>query len=201
MVEFTRREKEIIELRKRIIEQSWAIIISEGWQALSIRKIADAIEYSAPVIYKHFENKEAILAHFSKEGFLLLSNKIGQSLDKKDNTCNKITSIAHAYWEFAVENNHHYKIMFGLGIPACETINSTIEMKIASEYMLQAISETLDLSGNKTADKYLKLKTFWSMLHGFVAIELLSNQKINKKIPPTVEDAVDGFIFTLQYKK
>lgn len=198
---FTRREKEIIELRKQIIAQSWSIIISEGWQALSIRKIADAIEYSAPIIYKHFENKEAILAHFSKEGFSLLSNKISQALAQQDDEANKITVIAHAYWEFAADNNHHYKIMFGLGIPACETINSTIEMKMASGYMLEAIEETLEQAGNTNADKYLKLKTFWSMLHGFVAIELLSNQEINKQIPATVEDAVDGFIFTLQYNR
>lgn len=66
-----RREREIQELRSKIITQSWKIITEDGWQALSIRKIADAIEYSAPVIYKHFESKEAIIEYFSKSAYCL----------------------------------------------------------------------------------------------------------------------------------
>lgn len=201
MTELTRREREIQELRNKIIEQSWIIIANEGWQALSIRKIADAIEYSVPIIYRHFENKEAILAHFSKEGYLMLGNHIASTVSKELPGHTRIKAIAKAYWEFAVENSHHYRIMFGLGLPACETIDSTEEMKLISNYMLEAITETLDLAQNTNADKYLKLKTFWSMLHGFIAIELLSNTEICNTVPNTVHDAVDGFIFTLQYNK
>lgn len=201
MADLTRREREIHELRNKIIDQSWIIIANEGWQALSIRKIADAIEYSVPIIYKHFENKEAILAHFSREGYALLSSKIGKSLQKEFNGSEKVKIIAKTYWQFAVENSHHYRIMFGLGIPACETINSSLEMKLTSSYMLEAIIEVLAKAENSKADKHLKLKTFWSMLHGFIAIELLSNNEINITVPNTVEDAVEGFIFTLQYNK
>jgi hypothetical protein len=47
METLSRREREIQELRSSIIDQSWKIIIEEGWQALSIRKIADAIDLQA----------------------------------------------------------------------------------------------------------------------------------------------------------
>lgn len=201
MATLTRREREIQELRTKIIDQSWLIIVNEGLQALSIRKIADAIEYSVPIIYKHFENKEAILAHFSKEGYTLLSERIGSALENQEKGAQKIKTIAKTYWEFAVENTSHYRIMFGLGIPACETINSSLEMKLTSSYILEAITETLTIAGNQTADYHLKLKTLWSMLHGFIAIALLSNQEITKKLPNTMQDAVEGFIFTLQYNK
>lgn len=201
MIELSRREREIQELRNKIICQSWMIIQNEGWQALSIRKIADAIEYSVPIIYRHFENKEAILTHFSKEGYLLLSQKIQLSLENLDNGTDQIFAITNSYWSFAVENVHHYRIMFGLGIPACETINSSVEMQQAISYMLSAIMLTLDQAGNKNADQHLKLKTFWSMLHGFVAMELLSKTEISKSLPLTVQDAIEGFIFTLQHNK
>lgn len=201
MIELSRREREIQELRNKIICQSWMIIQNEGWQALSIRKIADAIEYSVPIIYRHFENKEAILTHFSKEGYLLLSQKIQLSLENLENGTDQIFAITNSYWSFAVENVHHYRIMFGLGIPACETINSSVEMQQAISYMLSAIMLTLDQAGNKNADQHLKLKTFWSMLHGFVAMELLSKTEISKSLPLTVQDAIEGFIFTLQHNK
>lgn len=200
-MDLTRREKEIQDLKEQIIQHSWIIIQNEGWQALSIRKIADAIEYSSPVIYKYFENKEAILAHFSKEGYLLLANKIQDSLANVNEGAEQIQVIAKAYWQFAATNTHHYRIMFGLGIPACETINSSYEMKVASSYMLASIKNTLEIAGNTSANEHQKLKTFWSMLHGFIAIELLSKIEIPQQIPATVQDAVEGFIFTLKFNK
>lgn len=51
---------------------------NEGWQSLSIRKIADAIEYSIPVIYDHFENKEAILHEMGKDGSGYCQKKLGR---------------------------------------------------------------------------------------------------------------------------
>jgi AcrR family transcriptional regulator len=59
-----RRLRQQEELKQQIISCSREIVENEGWNALSIRKIADAIEYSVPVIYKHFENKEAISTYF-----------------------------------------------------------------------------------------------------------------------------------------
>ena len=44
----------------------------EGWQAVSIRKIADAIEYSAPIVYEYFDSKDVLLNEIRDEGFLFL---------------------------------------------------------------------------------------------------------------------------------
>lgn len=194
----SRREKEIQELRQAIIDQSWKIIQDEGWQSLSIRKIADAINYSVPVIYKHFENKEAIVEYFSKEGFKKLADALLIAKKNASKNSEQIQQIALAYWKFASENTQHYRIMFGLGIPACETINSSEEMKASSGLMLDAIDNVLVAHNNESVDRHLKLKTFWSMLHGFIAIDLLSNHEITELPPPTVLDAVEGFIYTLQ---
>lgn len=71
IVERKMRHKE--EIRTGILGAAWHMVVTDGWQSLSIRKIADAIEYSIPVIYNHFENKEAILLEFSKEGYQKLA--------------------------------------------------------------------------------------------------------------------------------
>lgn len=194
----SRREKEILEQRQAIIDESWKIIQEEGWQALSIRKIAEAINYSVPIIYKHFENKEAIVEYFSKEGFKLLSKELKDSLSENSSAEDNLRNIALAYWHFASNHTKYYRIMFGLGIPACETINSSEEMKSSSNQMLNAIDKVLIHHKNTAVDKHLKLKTFWSMLHGFIAIDLLSNHKISNTPPLTLIDAVEGFIYTLQ---
>lgn len=189
------------ELKNEIIAQSWAIIEEEGWQALSIRRIADAIEYSVPVIYKHFENKEAILEHFVKAGFDALSVHIETAVNPADQAILQIQQIALAYWDFAAQRTKLYEIMFGLGIPNCETINSVSEMKRMSDFMLHSIEGVAQESGNLKVDKYLKLKSFWSTLHGYIAIELLSNSKVHLQPTATFMDAIESFIFTLIHKK
>lgn len=77
IVERKLRQKE--EMRTSILEAAWKLVQQDGWQSLSIRKIADAIEYSVPVIYYHFENKEAILLEFTREGFQLLTQKVSEA--------------------------------------------------------------------------------------------------------------------------
>jgi AcrR family transcriptional regulator len=71
------RQKE--DVRASILKAAWQLVENEGWQAVSIRKIAEAIEYSVPVIYDHFQNKDAILLEFTKEGFRILTRAAGKS--------------------------------------------------------------------------------------------------------------------------
>src|ERR1700730_8554509 len=92
------RQKE--EGRSLILDTAWEMVISEGWQLFSIRKIADAIEYSVPVIYSHFENKDAILLEFNRKGFRLLTEKMNEAKIGKKSPADEIDAMAHAYWEF-----------------------------------------------------------------------------------------------------
>lgn len=84
-----RRMKEKEQVRSAILTTAWQMVKEEGWQSLSLRKIADAIEYSVPVIYDHFDNKEAILAEFHTEGYGLLSKKVQKA---KRNTAARLSS-------------------------------------------------------------------------------------------------------------
>src|ERR1700738_1979929 len=109
------RQKE--EVRANILDTAWGLVVAEGWHSFSIRKIADAIEYSVPVIYSHFENKDAILLEFNRKGFRLLTEKMNEAKIGKKSPADEIDAMAHAYWEFAFANQQYYQLMFGLGIP------------------------------------------------------------------------------------
>lgn len=189
------------EIKQQIIAESWHIIAEEGWHALSIRRIADAIEYSVPVIYKHFENKEAIQEYFIKDGFAKLTEEMRQAEAQAANDDERIREIAYSYWRFAASRTAHYRIMFSLGIPHCETVNNVAEMKQMSDIMRVSIENLAKSHQQENTDIYLKLKTFWSMLHGFISIELLSNAVIPEEPTPMFKDAIESFMFTLINKK
>ncbi len=67
------------ENRTNILDAALQIVKEEGWQALSMRKIADIIEYTAPMIYEYFANKDAILNELANQGYLLLAKKVRQA--------------------------------------------------------------------------------------------------------------------------
>src|SRR5271169_5963090 len=117
-----RKQRQKEEVRASILETAWEMIVTEGWQSFSIRKIADAIEYSVPVIYSHFENKDAILLEFNRKGFRLLVQKLIDAKKKQPGPSEEIFAMGHAYWSFAFIHREYYQLMFGLGIPTCEAV-------------------------------------------------------------------------------
>ncbi len=192
-----RKQRQMEKVRSTILQQSWQIVQEEGWQALSIRKIADAIEYSTPVVYKHFESKDAIVEEFTKQGYHLLAEKLERTQAQHDHPTQQLTAISHEYWDFAFNHAKHYQIMFGLGIPTCEMIHGIEEMKKVSDVMLFSINRAIESSKDPDADGHLKLRTFWSILHGMVAIEMLSSRGCYEKTRQILDDAVEGFIKAL----
>lgn len=190
------RQKE--EFRASILEAAWVQVLTNGWQSLSIRKIADAIEYSIPVIYNHFENKEAILLEFTKEGFQKLADALLEVKGKYKDPAEQLEAIAHAYWDFAFDHKEYYQLMFGLGIPACDRVNQIVEMKHMATIMISTIQEAIAKSKNKEADYFLKYHTYLSILHGLVSIQMMQKEgkpDDNKKM--ILQDAISGFIISL----
>jgi len=190
------RQKE--EFRTSILEAAWLQVLNDGWQSLSIRKIADAIEYSIPVIYNHFENKEAILLEFTKEGFQKLADTLLAVKSRYSAPSEQLEAMAHAYWDFAFEHKEYYQLMFGLGIPACEMVNQIAEMKLMTSVMISTIQEAIASSNNTETNYFLKYHTYLSILHGLVSIEMI--QKVGKPDPEKkmiLQDAISGFIKSL----
>ena len=182
------------ELKNQIIECSRAIVNNEGWSSLSIRKIADAIEYSVPVIYKHFENKEAIANYFITEGFSIMSREIKSKVDAKADISLRFQQLAHAYYDFALQYPKQYEIMFGVGIPTCEFALKNKEVGELSDYFFGLIKELIDKSGKKDIDVHMKFRSLWSILHGTVAFELLSIPQRESICPTKVlEDVVSSY--------
>lgn len=192
-----RRLRQRDEVRSSILATAWRIVTEEGWQSLSIRKIADAIEYSVPVIYDHFASKEDILLEFARDGFRLLTKKMEQAKNKHTAPAEQIRAMADAYWNFAFRNKEYYQVMFDLGIPCIEQEKCLPEKVGFRELMSQPISAILGKKSNEDL-ACLKSHTFWSILHGLISIKMMRTsdmcEELNKMV---LDDAISGFIKNL----
>ncbi len=193
-----RRLREKVKVRAAILGTAWDMVKEEGWQSLSIRKIADAIEYSAPVIYDHFENKEAILAEFAGTGFSLLTKKIQQAFTKHEDPVHQLKAMADAYWNFSLRNKAYYQLMYGVGMACCEGGNCRNDKEGFDYFMMEAIKKVIKKSKRPGTDASLKYHTFWSILHGLVSIRIMGNSPAAGQLDRMVlDDAVNGFIKNL----
>ena len=191
------RQKE--EVRASILDSAWEMVLAEGWQSLSIRKIADAIEYSVPVIYTHFENKDAILLEFNRKGFKLLSDILAKSKARESNPAEQIRAMGRAYWDFAFSNKEYYQLMFGLGIPTCDAIRKIPEMEDFRAVISASIMAMVPPDKQADFDPFLKFQSFWSMLHGLVSINMLGNPAHEGGLAVKVlEDVLCSFIRGVQ---
>jgi AcrR family transcriptional regulator len=190
------RQKE--EIRSSILNTAWQMVKDEGWQSLSIRKIADAIEYSVPVIYDHFENKEAILFEFGKDGFRMLTKKIQQAKEKSDDPGEQLKLIADAYWNFAFKNKEYYQLMYGIGMQGCEIEKCLPERTTFRKLVMEPITMIIEQGSNPDTNPCLKYYTFWSILHGLVSIKNMRTSGVSDEVNKMVmDDAVAGFIKNL----
>ena len=188
------RQKE--EVKSSILAAAWKLVEKEGWQSLSIRKIADAIEYSSPVIYDHFANKEAILLEFTRRGFRQLNEQLVTAKEKFTRPEQQIEAIAYAYWKFAFNHKEYYQLMYGLGMPGCEAVKQIPELQSFTETVSTPIKEMIAASKNAEADSFLKLHTFWSALHGLVSINMMgkNNDHKDELNAMVLKDFLIGFV-------
>lgn len=197
IIERRLRQKE--EIRASILATAWQMVKEEGWQSLSIRRIAEAIEYSVPVIYDHFENKEAILYEFGKEGFKILAKKIQQAKDKTDDPVEQLKIMADAYWNFAFKNKEHYQLMYGMGMPGCEVEKCLPEKTTFRNLVMEPIAAIIERGKNPEANPCLKYYTFWSILHGLISLKNMRTSGVSDEVNKLVmDDAIEGFIKNLE---
>ena len=189
------REKD--DIRARILDTAWQMVKDEGWQSLSIRKIAAAVDYSIPVIYDHFENKEAIVFEFAKQGFRLLTKNIQKAVETTADPAGQLKAIADAYWKFASKHMEYYQLMYGMGMAGCEIEKCFPERADFRVMVMEPIKALIAKGSNPDDNPFLKYFTFWSILHGLISIRNLDtnvSENVNKLV---MDDAVAGFIKNL----
>ena len=104
-------------LRTRIVEAARDIVSEEGLDALSMRALAERIEYSPATIYLHFRDKEELLRDVVEEGFRRLSESTTEQMARLGSDVNageRLRALGRAYARFALDNTAYFRVMFEL---------------------------------------------------------------------------------------
>jgi AcrR family transcriptional regulator len=174
MVTATRRERQRREVRQGILDAARAIAGQDGWQMVTIRRIADRIEYSPPVIYEHFAGKDAILLELVREGFRRLLGDLETARAEAAGPDDALRGLALAYWRFAWDAPDLYQVMYGLGgVPfdVAATWEEGWRIGRAAMPVVAAIHPAGDPPPD-AAEVEARVLAFWASLHGLVALSM-----------------------------
>ena len=149
--------------RAQIIRAARRIAELEGWSNVTVRRLADEISYSQPVLYAHFGSREGVLAAVAIEGF----QEMGLALEKARKRAKRgstVESVAAAYLEFAASSPAMYEVMFSLSL--------TVPFGDAATppELRFAFSQLLELFPGQGLRSEVLSELFWASLHGIAEL-------------------------------
>ena len=169
-----RREREREEIRGKILDAARDLFVAEGYDAVTMRRIADRIEYSPTAIYFHFRDKEALLKELCQSDFLTLAQQF-TALQKVPNPVEKLKATGMAYLRFGLEHPNHYRLMFMTPHPPVEPDNQRGNPEEDAYAFLRAIVEQAIAEKRfkrEYSDPDLIAQTVWSGVHGVVSLQI-----------------------------
>jgi AcrR family transcriptional regulator len=172
-----RKERQKAELREQILDAAREIVLEQGYEALSMRKIAEAIEYSPATIYLHFPSRDDIALQLVREGFSELLAALAPVASIED-PVERLREIARRYVRFGVERPETYRLIF---MEDPKFSNSVIGQQLDSPdepgsiafAVLQETVAQLVASGRfRPIDPEVASQLLWANVHGLVTLRL-----------------------------
>jgi AcrR family transcriptional regulator len=167
----TRRARERADTRKRIIAAALHVLETEGVAALTMRRIATDVEYSAPVVYQHFANKDALVLELVAHGHRLMLTVFGQALREPD-TDRRVLRVASQYVRFAGEHPHLFRVMNDPVVDADERRRVTEPAIDVLAELLATWSAAHDVT---LAHPHQACEILWGTLYGIASLSHLGN--------------------------
>lgn len=196
-----RKEREKLELKKLILDAARRILLNQGQEGLSIRKIADEIEYSPATIYLYFADKDAILHELMEIGFGVMNDYMAQAYIQND-PVKRIHNIGHAYIKFGLENKDWYELMFNSDKPMkhIEKCREDWDQGMAMfAFLTQTCKEALNTLDIKDLEEEILALHLWSSVHGLVNLYLTERLEIvqNNAGTELITKTLDSIIKTV----
>jgi AcrR family transcriptional regulator len=168
------------DLKELILQTSKDILIQEGKEGLSIRKIAGRISYSPATIYLYYKDKDAIMHDLMRKGFDRLESYLEVAYDD-ENLEEKMRKMGRAYVKFAIENKDWYDLMFNSSSPMKHMEKSKEEWDKGAQMfdiMTQACQSYINKYAVKKMNANILALQLWCSVHGLIHLWQTDRLKI-----------------------
>jgi len=164
-----RREREKQALRQEILTAARELFVKEGYENVSMRRIADKIEYSPTTIYLYFRDKEELVREMCQETFALLARKLNKIFSVDGDPVEKLREGLKAYIQFGLKHPNHYYTTFMR--PNCgggDYEGSAGEG--AFQKLVEGVAACVQAGRFREMDVLAISQSLWMMVHGITAL-------------------------------
>jgi len=202
-----RREREKLETRERILDAARELFMAEGYEGVSMRKIADKVEYSPTAIYVHFQDKDQLFREICHEDFRRLAQSLIGLAEIAD-PVERLKKIAPAYVEFGRKHPNHYRTMFMTPhLPILE-LDPVLEGKgnpeeDAYEFLRATVEEAIKAGAfrDEFKDPDLVAQTLWAGVHGVISLQIAKSEDnwvpwrpLKKRVEVMIDTQLHGLL-------
>jgi len=173
-----RRAREKSETRDKILDAARELFLSEGYEGVTMRKVAEKIEYSPTAIYVYFADKEDLFRELCHEDFGRLA-ELFQSPNLPLSPVDRLKCIGRSYVQFGVEFPNHYKMMFMTPHPVEGLTEEDQEIKGNPEmdayaFLKMTVQQAIDgrYFREEFRDAELISQTLWASVHGVISLQI-----------------------------
>lgn len=174
------REKEV--LRSQILTAASELFVTEGVQSVSMRRIAEKIEYAPSTIYLYFKDKEELLHTICREVFEELTEILAEIHGRGLAPLDQLRAGCRAYIDFGLEHPNHYLLVFGPAmyeeVPGELSPEDQAGLK-AFDQLRQTVQYGMSSGAIRQADVNVLSQTIWMMLHGITDLLIISKDVPN----------------------
>ena len=186
------REKEAV--RTAILQAARELFVSEGYRNVSMRKVAERIEYSPAAIYSYFPAKDDIFFALAEEGFRLLATTGDRVMQEQADPLEAVRELFWAYYRFSQEQPQFFELMFlDRTVPQIsrewERFSFVLEMTRGVSTLVQRCIDSGVFAAGTNPDAAFHV--LWAATHGPAAIALCGRLSPGEDPDALARDAIE----------
>ena len=172
-----RRARDRQQLQQRILDTARDLFVAHGYDGVTLRRIAEAIEYAPGTIYGYYKDKDALIQALCLADFEAFEKNFPRGAPPTD-PIEAIEAIGKAYIDFALSHPNHYRLMFMTRRPVTPPAEA---MKDADDparngYALlrKTVQRAIDAGRlrSRFRDADLAAQTLWAGVHGMASLQI-----------------------------
>lgn len=177
MTSADRRARERQNLQDKILDAARELFARHGYEAVTLRKIAEAIEYTPAAIYGHFRDKDELIRTLCKRDFDVFSAGLA-SLASIADPLERLRRLGREYIRFAIDHPQHYRLMFmspaGLDYDADSLERKGDPHRDGYAFLRLSVNQAIEqgLLQAEFNDADLVAQTFWAGVHGVASLQI-----------------------------
>jgi AcrR family transcriptional regulator len=155
------------DLGRALLEEALRTIDTLGVESLTLRAVGDRLGVSRTALYRHFADKQALLAAVGREGFRLLRLTLSGAWEQHGRGRAGFEAMGVAYVRFAVGHPSHYRVMFGRFIESCKKDQQFIDEATGTfQVLVDSVIAQQQAKLVRQDDPVLLSRMIWAQVHG-----------------------------------